>query len=118
MSNHDSNETIGIRSPAERKLRVAVGERIEGLRRRKRWSKAELARRIGVSRTNILKWERGHLPSLGMLILLSETLETTLDSLLAGRSTTPIEMTPEQRKTAAHHLNQLAGLFRLQTAKK
>jgi transcriptional regulator with XRE-family HTH domain len=117
MSNHDSKESIGTRSHEGRKLRIAVGERIEHLRKRKRWSQAELARRVGSSRTNLLKWEKGQLPSLGMLILLSEVLETTLDSLLAGRSAPSTEMTAEQRKTAVHHLNQLAGLFRLQAKK-
>lgn len=117
MSKQDINKTPGTRSHAERELRIAVGERIGHLRRQKRWSKAELARRLGVPRTNPLRWERGRLPALGTLILLSEVLDTTLDSLLAGRSTPPVEMTPDQRKTAAHHLNQLAGLFRLQAKK-
>jgi hypothetical protein len=49
-----------------------------------------------------------------MLILLSEVLETSLDTLVAGRPAEKPEILAEdQRKAAARHLNQLAGLLKL-----
>lgn len=80
----------------------------------------ELAQRIGVARTRIGRWERGtHMPPLGKLIALSVALETPLDSLIAGRPTPePEALSEKQRKEAAHHLNQLAGLFQLRPKKK
>ncbi|HKH49582.1 MAG TPA: helix-turn-helix transcriptional regulator [Thermoanaerobaculia bacterium] len=113
MDNYNSAKQGNDRD-SERNLRIAVGKRIEVLRKRKRWIQADLARRVGVERTTLLRWEKGSLPSLGMLILLSEVLETTLDALLAGRTPDPMDLTPDQKKAAVVHLNQLASLLRLQ----
>jgi transcriptional regulator with XRE-family HTH domain len=88
------------------------------MRELKSWSGPALAQHIGVSKAALLRWERGALPPLGMLIILSEVLETTLDALLAGRSTeAEALLTPDQRKDAALHLNRLASLLGLRAKK-
>jgi transcriptional regulator with XRE-family HTH domain len=86
------------------------------MRAKKRWSRAELARRLGTTRTRLLRWERGSIPSLDKLILLSQVFETTLDLLLAGRRIDD-GLTPEQKEAAVRHLNHLAGLLRLKAHK-
>jgi transcriptional regulator with XRE-family HTH domain len=87
------------------------------LREARDWSQAELARRVGVERTTLLRWERGATPPLGKLLALSQVLETTLDALIAGRTVdlAPESLTPEQRREAAGHLNQIASLLGLRT---
>lgn len=106
------------RHPAERDLRIALGKRIRRMRERKSWSRPVLAERIGVTRSALLRWERGALPPLGMLIILSEVLEMSLDALLAGRSTeAEAALTSDQRKDAALLLNRLAGLLGLRAKK-
>jgi transcriptional regulator with XRE-family HTH domain len=77
-------------------------------------TQAELALRLGVTLNKLKRWERGMLPPVSMLILLSEVLDTTLDALLAGRSTPKdAALTMDQKKKAVLHLNQLADLLRL-----
>lgn len=114
MNENSRSEPRDDRSPEERKLRAAFGKRIGQLRRRRRWSQAELARRLEVERTTVLRWESGSLPPVRMLILLSDVLDTTLDALLAGRKISgDVSLTEDQKEAAAQHLNQLAGLLRL-----
>ena len=98
-------------------LKAALGKRIMQLREARDWSQAELARRVGVERTTLLRWERGATPPLGKLLALSQVLETTLDALIAGRTADPApeSLTPEQRRAAAGHLNQIASLLGLRT---
>lgn len=114
MRDEDSNGALTDRDPGERKLRADLGKRIRQLRQRQRRSQANLAQQLGVERTTVLRWEQGSLPPLGMLILLSEVLEASLDTLVAGRPAEKPEILAEdQRKAAARHLNQLAGLLKL-----
>jgi transcriptional regulator with XRE-family HTH domain len=102
--------------PEERNLRVALGGRISQIRKKKRWTQAELASKLEVKRFKLRRWERGALPPVHMLILLSEVLETSLDVLLAGREADRKEsLTQDQKKKAAQHLNQLAGLLQLRS---
>lgn len=117
MRNDDDRvKQIEDRSPEERNLRVALGKRISQLRRKKRWTQAELAQKLGTTRFNLTYWERGRLPPLHALIRLSEVLETSLDALLAGRRVPEEEaLTQDQKKKAAQHLNQLAGLLHLRS---
>ena len=114
MNTKDIERQREDRSPEERKLRVAIGKRLSQLRKKKSWTQAELALRLGVTRIKLARWERGVLPPVRMLILLSEVLDTTLDALLAGRSTGKEEsLTPDQKKAVVLHLNQLAGVLHL-----
>lgn len=114
MSENNSDRQFDDRSPEERNLRTAMGKRLRQSRKRKHWTQAELALKLGVRRAKLSRWEMGALPPLRMLILLSEVLEMSLDALLAGRSTDREDaLTQDQKKAAVLHLNQLAGLLRL-----
>jgi transcriptional regulator with XRE-family HTH domain len=65
---------------------VELGGRIVQLRRRKGWSRGELAGRLGVPRHRLAKWEQGaNLPPFGVLAPLALALEVTLDELLTGK---------------------------------
>lgn len=115
MSANTSQRRQNGISSEETVLKIALGKRITQLREARDWSQAELARRVGVERTTLLRWEKGTLPPLGRLIDLSRVLETTLDELIAGRTVaaTPESLTPEQRREAAGYLNEIAGLLGL-----
>ena len=55
---------------------VELGGRIVQLRRRKGWTRGELARRLGVPRDRLAKWEQGaNLPPFGVLAPLALALE-------------------------------------------
>ncbi|MFL6259134.1 MAG: helix-turn-helix transcriptional regulator [Thermoanaerobaculia bacterium] len=56
-------------------MKKKFGTALSKARRRRRWSQKELARRLGMSRDRLGKWERGvHTPSLEDVALLSEVL--------------------------------------------
>jgi transcriptional regulator with XRE-family HTH domain len=63
-----------------------LGGRIARLRSRKGWDRVLLARKLGVSRDRLSKWERGeNAPPLEILVMLAILLEVTLDELLTGK---------------------------------
>jgi len=63
-----------------------LGARIARLRGEKSWGRTVLARKLGVSRDRLSKWERGdNAPPLESLVLLGSLLEVTLDELVTGR---------------------------------
>ena len=63
-----------------------LGARIVRLRSEKGWDRVVLARKLGVSRDRLSKWERGkNAPPLKILVLLGNLLEVTLDELVTGR---------------------------------
>lgn len=62
---------------------MTFGEKVQSYRKKKGLSQEELADKIGVSRQAVQKWESGNsMPELNKLILLSDVLELSLDSLL------------------------------------
>jgi len=66
-------------------LQKELGRRIVARRERRGWKQAELAARLGVTRDQLGKWERGrNAPSLEDLAALSEVLEATLEQLGIG----------------------------------
>jgi putative transcriptional regulator len=68
-------------------LRNELGRRVVEIRERRGWNQSELARRLGVPRGRLGKWERGvNEPSLEDLAALSETLEVPLAELGIGRT--------------------------------
>ena len=68
-------------SPSE-----ALGHRIHLLRRKRKWSQAELAARVGATPSQISQYERGgYEPRPDMLGRLADALETTADFLITGR---------------------------------
>jgi transcriptional regulator with XRE-family HTH domain len=67
-------------------LTKELGLRIVRIRKRRGWSQAQLAARLGVPRERLGKWERGlNAPSLDHLSALSKVLEVPLEELGLGR---------------------------------
>lgn len=65
------------------------GLRLKRLRKRKKLSQTELAKKIGVTKSTIYRYESNTLsPSLDKVILLAQILDTTLD-YLAGLDKIP-----------------------------
>lgn len=65
---------------------VERGQRIVRMRKAKGWSQGELARRAGIDRTRLGKWERGvHDPRLDDLTRLAEILGVEASLLVSGR---------------------------------
>ena len=72
----------------KKSLRKKLGTHVVEARKRRRWSQVELARRLGVSRGCLGKWERGVCaPGLEELALLSRVLEIPLWEARARRGT-------------------------------
>lgn len=63
--------------------RRALGERVKVLRQQKGWSQEELARRIGVERNTVNRWEMGERsPALSMIERLAAELGVGVDAVL------------------------------------
>jgi putative transcriptional regulator len=76
------SQDLSTKDPLCREL----GKRIVRARERRGWKQADLAKRLGVPRERLGKWERGlHAPSLEDLAALSEVLEMPLGELGVGR---------------------------------
>lgn len=82
---------------------VAFGQRVAAARQERGWSRVELARKLGISRERLAKWELGeHAPPLGLLIRLRRVLGVTLDELVTGeRPANPAWTKEEQEELAA-----------------
>lgn len=64
-----------------------LGRRIVRLRAGRGWSQGELARRLGIARSRLGKWERGlHGPPVEDLARLADALEVDLEELVRGRA--------------------------------
>ena len=62
-----------------------VGQQISVLRKIKQLTQSELGERLNISYQAVSKWERGEsLPDTSILIVLANTLETTVDNILMG----------------------------------
>ena len=62
-----------------------VGRQIAALRKQKGLTQNELGTRLGISFQAVSRWERGEtLPDTGILLLLAEVLETTVDCILSA----------------------------------
>ena len=93
-------------------LRSELGRRIIKTRMRRGWSQAELARRLGVPRERLGKWERGlNEPSLEDLAALSEVLEVPLEALGLGRAVRR-SISDEELSDLVYHLGALARLLK------
>lgn len=67
-----------------------IGERITMLRKERDISQTELARRLGVSRQAVSKWEQGSSsPDTAKLIQLAEILDTEVEYLATGTKPEP-----------------------------
>jgi transcriptional regulator with XRE-family HTH domain len=82
------NDASTRRLPGEQ--RRALGNRIVELRRTRRWSQRELARRAGLRHVRLSKLENGHAtPNLPELLRIAEALDAGLDELVRGRPASP-----------------------------
>ena len=60
-----------------------IGENLQALRKRKKWTQETLAEQIGVSRQTVAKWENGEsVPDLALAAKLAAAFDTTLDDLI------------------------------------
>jgi transcriptional regulator with XRE-family HTH domain len=93
-------------------LRSELGRRIIKTRMRRGWTQAELARRLGVPRERLGKWERGlNAPSLEDLAALSEVLEVPLEGLGLGRGVRRT-ISEEELTELVFHLGAVARLLK------
>lgn len=82
------------------------------MRKRRGWTQADLARRLGVPRERLGKWERGlNAPCLEDLAALSEVLEVPLGELGLGRSVQGVLSAGELTQMVSH-FNEIARLLR------
>ena len=69
---------------------MSFGENLQQLRRQHQLSQEGLAEMLGVSRQAVSKWELGEgYPEVDKLLLLSKTLDASLDSLLGENAAAP-----------------------------
>ena len=79
-----------------------LGENIKAIRKSKGLSQQELAVKLNVVRQTVSKWEQGlSVPDAGLLIALSEALETPVSALLGETAAAP---QPEDFKAIAAKL--------------
>jgi len=72
-------------------LRKALGNRIKELRKAKNWSQKDLAKPLGTSSAQLNKYESSqNTPQIDRLVLLAELLDTTVDYLLTGNSSSDL----------------------------
>ena len=96
---------------AEARVRRELGQRIVGKRIERGMSQVALAKVLGIDRSRLGKWERGHhAPLLAQLMALATVLGSSLDELLTGRSPAPAPQ-PTERDTLAGVVAALKGLL-------
>ena len=70
---------------------MSFGENLQTIRKKNHLSQEGLAELLGVSRQAVSKWELGEgYPEVDKLLLLSKTLNISLDSLLGEEKATPV----------------------------
>ena len=90
-----------------------LGRRIMRLRRTLNWTRADLARRVRVSRERLGKWERGsYTPPLRELVGLSRELGTSIDELVTGEAAPVKALSPREKGEAARSLRELSRCMR------
>ncbi|MFD1410654.1 helix-turn-helix domain-containing protein [Lapidilactobacillus gannanensis] len=76
-----------------------IGQRIKQARNDKNLTQQELAERINISRSAVSNWESGrNYPDLDSIVLLSDSLNLSLDQLLREDATMVKKVSLEQRK--------------------
>lgn len=89
-----------------------LGLQIVKLRKGRGWNQGDLAKRLGVNRSNVGKWERGlSAPSLEDLTVLATLLGVTLDELVHGQGATPSPLPAAQREQLTMLLNGLVRVL-------
>lgn len=103
---HSSNEDV------EAELRRDFGRRIVRMRMEREMSQVDFARKLGIDRSRLGKWERGlHSPSFAQLLDLARVLDVTLDELVAGRKqANPVEKKERKKSDREMLASVLAAL--------
>lgn len=69
---------------------MSFGENLQAIRRKNRMSQEDLAELLGVSRQAVSKWELGEgYPEVDKLLIISQKLNISLDSLMGNNITLP-----------------------------
>ena len=69
-----------------------IGSQLKALRKTRGWTQTDLADKAGIKRTALGAYEEGRAePRLGVLVRLAHTLDVSLDTLVLGGTTTPLE---------------------------
>ncbi len=69
-----------------------IGSQLKTLRKERGWTQTDLADKAGIKRTALGAYEEGRAePRLGVLVRLAHTLDVSLDTLVLGGTTTPLE---------------------------
>jgi len=64
-------------------MEISLGEKIMFLRRKKKMTQAQFAKRLGINQVNITCYENGrYQPSLQMIVKIADVLEVSTDYLL------------------------------------
>lgn len=115
LPSYDELEAISERVMPSTAFREALGRRIVRLREAKRWSRADLARELGIQIARMGRWERGTQgPQLEMLAPLARLLGVSADELLTGERPGGRVLSSVDREKAGWHL---AGLRQLLSAR-
>jgi transcriptional regulator with XRE-family HTH domain len=94
MGQNGSNDEL------EKKLRRDMGLRIAKARTEQNMSQTKLAKKLGIDRSRLSKWERGlHAPLLQQLVALAQALSLSLDHLMTGEGL-PCNPPPVRRSAA------------------
>ena len=89
---------------------MTFGERVNQLRKQKKWSQDELAKMIGTSAPIVGRYERGEInPSIDTAKKIADALEVTIDFLIGGSKQAAFD-----RKT----LDRIEEIERLQPDEK
>jgi transcriptional regulator with XRE-family HTH domain len=71
-------------------VRRRLGRNLAALRVRRKWSQEKLARKLGVTRSRLGKWETGeHAPPVELLTALATALGVELAEIVAGMAPSP-----------------------------
>ena len=94
---------------------LKIGHYIQRLRKTAGMTQKELAERLNISFQAVSKWENGDaLPDTGLLLELSDLLNTTVDTLLNGGAVAAKErrlMKLEDVVTGFRHMEEIGKLF-------
>jgi transcriptional regulator with XRE-family HTH domain len=112
LPSYDELEAISERVMPSAAFRESLGRRIVRLREVKHWSRADLAREMGISNGRMGRWERGTQgPPLEMLAPLARFLGVSADELLTGERPGGRDLSSADRQRIGWHLASLRQLL-------
>ncbi len=92
-----------------------ISEKIKELREARKWTQAELARRLSITRNGVNSWEQGlSMPSPALLVELAKTFSVSTDYLLGIERLEVVNVTGLNKDDVAL-LSELADRMRRDT---